>query len=148
METQLLHIFGHGTQLMLLGLVAAALFFLMAGLRDISSRQLQGMLFLALGGFFLVGHFLFLASNGQSPGFWSWLTGYLVPALVILFICFGTARVLMSSYRAGMYLLFFGLTLYSYQYLLGAAWPVDVKGIIALAYSGAWIDLGLRSTGA
>ena len=146
MESELFHIFGQGTQLMLLGMIAAALFFFMAGLREINTRELQGLLYLAVGAFFLVAHFLYLASTDSANfAFWPWLERFLAPSLIFLFVCFGAARVIVTSYRAGMYLLFFGLTLYCYLYIVGSGWPVDVKGLIALAYSGAWIDLGLKT---
>lgn len=154
MDLELLNIFTQTTQLMLLGLVVGALFFFMAGLRELSVRDLQGMLFLVIGAFFLAAHFMYLGSvsipsSDSTMGFslWNWLERYVAPSLILLFMLFGTGLVIIMSYRAGMYHLFFGLTLFCYLYMVGPTWPLDVKGILTLAYSGAWIDLGLRSAG-
>ena len=152
MDLEIFRIFTQTTQLLLIGLVAGALFFFMAGLRELSVRDLQGMLFLVIGAFFLTAHFLYLGSvsipaSDSSMGFslWNWLEVYVAPSLIALFILFGTGLVIVMSYRAGMYHLFFGLTLFCYLYMIGSTWPMDVKGLMTLAYSGAWIDLGLRS---
>ena len=155
MDLELLNIFTQTTQLLLLGLVAGALFFFMAGLRELSVRDLQGMLYLFIGAFFLAAHFLYLASvsvpsSDATMGFslWDWLESYVAPSLILLFMVFGSGLVIVMSYRAGMYHLFFGLTLFCYLYMVGPSLPIDVKGIMTLAYSGAWIDLGLRSASA
>lgn len=154
MEQHLIKVFSQSAYLILLGTTAIALFFFMAAIRELQSRHLDGLLFLALAVFFTVAHFVYLGSlPSASPiqpgegslGFWQWLNLFFAPALIGLFLLFGIYRLIANAPYAGLVKVFLGLTLLCYLYMVGADWPVDVKGILALLYCGAWFELGLRT---
>ena len=56
MEQYLKDIFAGSSFLILTGLIAAAFFFAMAGLREIRDGSLEGLLYLALSLFFALAH--------------------------------------------------------------------------------------------
>lgn len=154
MEKALEYIFAGSSSLILPGLIAAALFFAMAGLREIKENCLEGFLYLALSLFFSLAHF-FLLSNTTSasfisqavakPGFWDWLVSLLAPALIVLYLGFGLLNILAARFREALVKTFFGLTLACYLYLIGSHWPVDVRGILTLIWCGTWFDLELKT---
>ena len=120
MEQYLVDIFAGSSFLIPSGLVAAALFFAMAGLREIKESCQEGLLYLALSLFFALAHF-FLLFNATStncisravaqPDFWSWLISLLAPALIVLFLGFGLFSFLTARFREALVKTFFGLTL-------------------------------------
>lgn len=145
--------FGQTSQLILHCLLAGGIFFAMAGLRELNCRELQGCLFLATSLFFAALHLVYLnnlsptvlASLGMSQiDLWQWLTQILAPVIIALFLIYGMIR-MVHSVRAGMIKLFFGLTLFCYLYMVGANWPIDVKGILAIVYTGFFFDVSLKS---
>jgi hypothetical protein len=146
-------LFHHTAYLILFGSIAGALFFAMAGIRELVSRELQGIYYCVLAMFFTVIHFLYLANlPADLPtsalinlSLWSWINLLVAPALIGLFILYGIFRLLSSSIRPGLVKLFFGLTLLCYLYMLGPHWPADVKGILTIVWSGAWFEVGLRT---
>ena len=155
MEQPLEYIFTGSSFLILSGLVAAALFFAMAGLREIKESCLEGLLFLALSLFFALAHFFLLFNTTSAncishavaqPDFWGWLISLLAPALIVLYLGFGLFSLLAASFREALVKTFFGLTLACYLYMLGPHWPVDVRGILTLIWCGTWFNLELKTT--
>ena len=151
MIDQSLHeIFSSGIYLMLIGLVAASLFFAMAGFRELSSRALEGLLFLALAVFFFCLH-LFLLFNHQAhgeliPDTWHWCISILAPVLIGMYLLMGLVSFVSSHVRPGLVKIFFGLTLLCYLYMLGTGWSVDTKTILTAWYGGIWFNLELRTS--
>ncbi len=154
MEQQLVDIFGQTAYLILIGTTAAAMFFAMTAVRELQSHHVDGVLFLALALFFAIAHVVYLNTlPGQSPlkvttapdELWRWVNLYFAPALIVLFLLFGVYRMIADSTPTGLVKVFFGMTLLCYMYMVGLHWPPDVKGIIALVYTGAWFDMGLRT---
>ena len=150
MPTTLEHIFTEGAFLLMTGMVATALFFFMAGLREIRHHQLQGFLFLTMALFFAGVHTLYAvnlpADSGVARmlaglGFWGWLASICAPALIGMYLVRGLVSFVMRHLRAGLVKLFFGLTLLCYLYMLGNAWPVDVKGILILIWGLTWLEV-------
>jgi len=154
MEQHLEYIFAGSSLLILSGLVAAALFFAMAGLREIKESCQEGLLYLALSLFFALAH-IFLLFNATSANcinhavaqsdFWGWLISLLAPVLIILFLGFGLFNFLTARFREALVKTFFGLTLACYLYMLGSHWPVDVRGILILIWGGTWFNLELTT---
>lgn len=154
MEQHLEYIFAGSSFLILSGLAAAALFFAMAGLREVRESCQEGLLYLALSLFFALAHFFLLFNTTSTncisravaqPDFWSWLISLLAPALIILFLGFGLFSFLTARFREALVKTFFGLTLACYLYMLGPQWPVDVRGILILIWCGTWFDLELKT---
>lgn len=154
MEQDVLNIFSQGSYLILLGTVTAAVFFAMTALHELQSRHLDGLVYLVLAVFFVAAHFIYLSElpaktmallTDQPMSVWLWLSLFFAPALICLFILFGVFRLMFSSTQAGLVKIFMGLTLLCYLYMLGPDWPVDVKGILTLVYSGVWFDIGLKT---
>jgi hypothetical protein len=154
MEQPLEYIFAGSSFLILSGLVAAALFFAMAGLREIKESCLEGLLYLALSLFFVLAHFFLLFNTTSAncishavaqPDFWGWLISLLAPALIVLYLGFGLFSLLTARFREALVKTFFGLTLACYLYILGPHWPVDVRGILTLIWCGTWFDLELKT---
>lgn len=150
MPLTLEYIFAEGAFLLMTGLVAIALFFLMAGLREIRDRQLPGLLFLSLALFFAGVHVLYavnlpadstVARMLADLGFWGWLGAIFAPALIGMYFVRGLVSFVLTHLRAGLIKLFFGLTLLCYLYMLGDAWPADVKGILIIIWSLTWLEV-------
>jgi len=154
MEYTIQQVFSNGSYLLLAGLVAAALFFAMAGLRELQSIALEGLLYLALAFFFIIVH-LYLLSNLPPGGIlgllvakmnlWTWLTLLYAPSLILMFIVMGCFAFATEKYSPGLVRIFFGLTLLCYLYMVGSSWPADVKGILTLIYGLIWFNLELRT---
>ncbi|MEE8577455.1 MAG: hypothetical protein V3T31_09385 [candidate division Zixibacteria bacterium] len=145
--------FGQTAGLILHCLLAGAVFFAMAGLRELNSRDLQGMIYLAMAAFFGIFHLIYLNSLSgatlsffglTTPTVWSWINSFLAPVLIVLFLTTGLIHLAVSS-RAGLFKLFFGMTLFCYLYMIGPNWPIDVRGMFALVYSGIFFDLSMKS---
>ena len=56
MDQQLATIFANASSLLLIGALVAALFFAGAGLRELRSDFLQGILLIGIAGFFIAAH--------------------------------------------------------------------------------------------
>ncbi|MBD3402179.1 hypothetical protein GF420_04735 [candidate division GN15 bacterium] len=153
-EQEILHTFSNTAYLLLVGGVAASLFFAMASFREFHAGHVEGYFYLLLSLFFMAGHFVFMANLPVNHpletlhgglGVWGWLTHFLAPALIGLFVVLGLYRLMTASFQAGLVKVFFGLTLLCYLFMVGSHWPADVQGILTLVYTGAWFDLGLRT---
>jgi hypothetical protein len=147
MELYLKQLFGDVTTWALSALLAAMLFFIMAGFRELKENHSEGLLFLVLGLFFFCGHFYclwnhpFFSEQEAARNVWLWLTSFLAPALIGVFILFGLFSLAVLRFRPGMVKLFFGLTLLCYLSMLGPSWPADVRGILTLIWSGIWFEV-------
>ena len=150
MPLTLEHIFAEGAFLLMTGLVATALFFLMTGLREVKNHQLQGLLFLSLALFFAGVHALYVvhlpADSSVSRmladlGLWGWLGAIFAPALIGMYLVRGLVSFVMANLRVGLIKVFFGLTLVCYLYMLGDAWPADVKGILIIIWGLTWLNV-------
>jgi len=150
---QISQIFADGSYFQLTALLVGALFFTMAGIREMRDESIYGYLFAAIGIFFLVIHgvlILNLAPSGSPVthlNFLEWLIAFFAPALITVYLVFGFFNMLMSRVRTGMVKIFFGLTLLCYLFMLGSSWPLDARGIIVLIWSGLWFDVELGITG-
>jgi uncharacterized membrane protein len=138
---------------MSLVLLASALFFALVALRELSTSHVDSLLYGFLAAFFFTLH-LYLLSDAQhsrlqeragDPLLWSWLSIYLAPALIAMFLVFGIVWMVALSARTGLLKLFFGITLFCYLFVVGSGWPVDVKGILTVVYATAWFQVGLRT---
>ncbi len=149
-DQTLQEIFTSGVYLMLIGLVAASLFFAMAGFSELSSRALEGLLFLALAVFFFCLHLFLLfnhpAHSEMIPGPLHWCIAILAPVLIGLYLLMGLVSFVSSHTRPGLVKIFFGLTLLCYLYMLGAGWSADTKTILTAWYGGIWFNLELRTS--
>lgn len=138
----------------LTGLITMALFFTIAGLKDLNMNLHEGLLFIAMAIFFFSYH-LYLLFNISSNStianingeinLWIWLAALLAPAIITLFLLSGIVSLLKSLRQSGLVKIFFGLTLLCYVYMLGQGWATDIKGILTVVYSGVWINLELRT---
>jgi hypothetical protein len=153
MSDSLIDIFAKSAAVHLTILVAATLFFLMAGLRSIKHEEPDAPLFLALAFFFFVIHVFYIANYpDDSPisnpfaGFsiWHWTVVLAAPALVALYLVLGAVHLCFYRFRQGIYDLFFGATLVCYLYIIGGAWPLDVKAILTLVWGLTFFKLELN----
>lgn len=135
-------------------MLAASLFFLMAGIRSMKNVCLEGLLYFTLSAFFIIVHFFYLHNLSiDSPisfllsqnMFWSWLSTLFAPALILLFISFGLVNFTLDYFKVGMLKIFFGLTLLCYIFMLGSCWAFDVRGIIAILFGFIWFEVELRT---
>jgi hypothetical protein len=151
-EFSLEQIFSESSYLLLTGLLAAGLFFLIAGLREIKDSSLQGLLLIALSAFFACAHALyliniptgsFMAKAVGCLSLWQWLAVLFAPALVALFLSRGLLFLIMTYFRAGLVRVFFGLTLVFFLYIVGLQWPVDIKGILVVLWAFSLLEVEL-----
>ncbi len=152
MDYTIEHVLTSGSYLLLAGLVAAALFFAMAGLRELQSRVLEGLLYLFLSLFLVTVHACLLANlppDGRlglmiaRMNLWTWLTLLYAPGLIALFLVRSVVSFFTEQYRPGLVKLYFGLTLICFLYMVGSSWPVDMKAILALLYGLVWFNVEL-----
>jgi len=148
---QITQIFAQGSYLQLAAMLVASLFFFMIAIKELEDDSFYGYFFAAIGIFFLTIHTLFLLNipSPMSPlnnlSLWHWLVAFLAPALIALYLIFGFFNVLMSRIRTGLVKIFFGLTLFCYLFMLGGGWPVDIRGILVIFWSGIWFNIELTS---
>ena len=147
-------IFDNLTFYMLSLMIAASLFFLMAGIRELKDQCFEGLLYITIAMFFIAAHTLLLLNlpidNTLSMilsrmNLWVWLSMIFAPALIFLFLLFGLYNFIMNNARLGLTKIFFGLTLICFLFMLGTDWPVDLKGIITFLFCIAWFDLELST---
>ncbi len=135
-------------------MIVAALFFAMAGIRELKNQCMEGLVYLTIALFFVSAHLLLLFNipidNSLSYitsqlNIWIWLIIILAPALIFLFVSFGLVNFLFNNSRLGLVKIFFGLTLLCYLFMLGSSWPVDLKGIITFLFCFAWFEVELST---
>lgn len=138
----------------LCGLIAASLFFLITGIKELKQHCFEGSLYIIIAFFLLAVHILYIFNLPlESPvsfilsdiNIWSWAVLIFAPALIILFIIVGLLNFLFANFRMGILKIFFGLTLLFYLYIAGANWAVDIKGIITFVWCLIWFEVELRT---
>ncbi len=154
MEATLNQLYANGSLIMMSGLIAAALFFVMVGVRELRDERMEGVLYLVLGLFFFGAHFYYLMNlpdptpmgvQASLNRVWSWLSLIFAPALIGLFLLIGFYNFLVTQVKLGLTKMFFGMSLVAYLYLLGAGWAVDIKGILTVVYSMIWFNVELEA---
>ncbi len=154
MEHELTIIFTRTAAIYLSALIAAALFFAMAGIREIRQEKLDGLLLVAVSIFLLMAHFYYLmnlpdktplGSPQNLAMIWQWLVVVLAPGLVALYLVTGLFNFALKHVRAGLVKMFFGLTLVCFLYMLGETWAVDLKGIVTAVWCLLWFDVELET---
>lgn len=132
-------------------LLAAALFFAMAGLRELRREEYHGLFYIALSIFFLCAHGFLLWNSTQNIisvhnlGIWQWLIKFMAPALIVLFLVIGTFGLLTARIGVALIKILFGASLICCLFLLGAHWPADIQGILVLLWSGLWFKMELKT---
>ena len=126
----------------------------MAGVRELKQQSMEGLLYLVLGIFFSIAHFLLLQNLPfdsmlslylGSLNFWQWLTILFAPSLIVLYLAIGLFNFAIEQFRNGLIKIYFGLTLICFLYMLGTDWAVDVKGIITIVFCLTWFEVELRT---
>jgi hypothetical protein len=145
MGTEILNIFAEGVRFQLTGLLGLGLFLVLAAIQEIREDRPEGFLYLLIAVFLFSAHGVMLTnalSATDSPSFapdfgaWDWLASLFAPALIALFVLRALFNFAVYQGRDGLYKLFFGSTLACYLYLLGSAWPPDVRGILTVVWVG------------
>lgn len=154
MDQTLNEIFANASIIYLSVMVAAALFFVMSGLREIRESQLEGLLYLTLGLFLFCAHFFYLMNLVETTTLgsarnlslvWNWLAGVFAPALIALFLLIGLYNALVTQVKLGLTKIFFGLSLSAFLYWVGLGWAIDVKGILTVIWTLIWFDVELET---
>jgi hypothetical protein len=156
MDQYLNSLFGQASIYLLSGLVAAALFFIMVGIRELADNQHEGYLYVVIGLFFMGAHFYLLtnlpAYQGTPAGsiqnlmlVWNWLVTIMAPALIALFLLIGLYNFVITQVKVGLTKLFFGISLTAFLYWLGQSWAVDLKGILTIVWTMIWFDVELET---
>jgi hypothetical protein len=156
MDQYLSNVFSQASTYFLSGLVAAALFFIMVGIRDLSFNHHDGYLYVVLGLFFMGCHFFLLlnlpAFQGTDAGtvqnlslVWHWLVTIFAPALIGLFLLIGLYNFVITQVKIGLTKIFFGLSLTTFLFWLGQSWAIDVKGVLTLLWTIVWFDVEMQT---
>lgn len=154
MDQALHHIFADAAFIYMSGLIAAALFFVMAGIRAHNESQYEGLLYVALGLFFFGAHFYYMLNLPSTTAIgsaanlslvWHWLAEIFAPAIITLFLLIGLYNFLVTQVKLGLTKIFFGLSLSAFLYWVGIGWAVDVKGILTLVWTLIWFDVELET---
>jgi len=148
------NVFDLGAFLYLTGLLAAGLFFARQAITDIRAGRFDGIAYAALALFFIAVHVVFLFIGKPADTLFnfasrlnmvSWLVLLFAPALVAIYILFGFYRFIAKNLHDGFALLFFGVTLPLFLYLIGPGWPVGMKAFLTVFYSGVWLVIEIRA---
>lgn len=148
-------IFADITFYQLSGLFGLALFFVLAGIREIRTECSEGYLYLTVALFLAVAHAVVL-DNALScdplpptlagMNLWLWLVLLVAPALIALFVLRAAVSFFTLDAREGLVKLFFGLTLLCYLYLVGTEWPTDVRGLLTIVWIGFFFKTEMAVT--
>jgi hypothetical protein len=156
MESTVTQFFGQYSTYLLSALVAAGLFFIMVGMRELNVHHTDGLLYIFLGAFFFGAHFLLLYNLPENSGItigsaqnlivvWSWLNSVFAPALIALFLLLGLFNFIATHIKIGLTKIFFGLSLPAFLYWLGSTWSLDIRGILTLVWTMIWFDVELET---
>ncbi|MCP4683929.1 MAG: hypothetical protein GY867_00640 [bacterium] len=152
MDRVLIDIFADGAVIQVAALLGAALFFMTVGFIEARHEHPEGYLYLAISLFFVSAHVAcllnlptHLSATGKLTDFnaWTWLALLLAPALIAVYLLRSLFDFVVSQNRKGLVKMFFGLTLLCYLYMLGAHWPLDVRGIMTLIWLSLFFKLEL-----
>jgi len=145
--------FNNAAYIQLSGMVAAMLFFAMAAYRELNDKNFQGLIYLVLGGVFLIFHILLLLDLSENAlsscglDFWQWLIKFLAPALVFLLIAFGVFSLLRLQIQAALIKVSLGLLLLLLMAAVESNGANDIQGVIILLSCGFWFQLELKTAG-
>jgi len=155
MDAYLNGLFTNASTWLLSGLVAAGLFFIMVGIRELNVQHPDGLLYAMIGAFFFGCHFYLLynlpsqsqiiaGSSENLTAVWSWLATIFAPALIGLFLLLGLYNFIITQVKVGATKIFFGLSLPTFLYWLGSTWSMDIKGILTIIWTMIWLDVELE----
>jgi hypothetical protein len=105
--------------------------------------------FLGLSFAFLVAHAYYLftysgilkgAGLAIDQAAIRWVVKALLPVLVALFTTLAVVSFFRLKVRAGIFKLFFGLTLFCCLYLIGDSWPLYLQCLLTLGWLVAWFQ--------
>lgn len=146
--------FGLKVLIYLSGLIAAALFFSMAGVRELKTRRFEGFLYLTLALFFLCAHVIFITSSGAESSLLGYinnisLCGWVIilfaPALIALYLLLGLFNFMRLKFFEGFIKIFVGIAIFVMLYTLGHDWPELVKVILVMIGSAVWYNFELSA---
>ncbi len=152
MDQILTDIFADGAVIQVAALLGATLFFLTVGLLEVRDEHPEGFLYLTIALFFVLAHIACLVNlpaHLEATGIvsefsiWAWMALLLAPALIALYLLRSLLDFAFSRSRRGMVKLFFGLTLLCFLYMLGADWPMDIRGVMTLIWLSMFFKLEL-----
>jgi len=138
----------------LTGLIAAALFFTMHGVKELKMRQFEGILYIAMSGFFLFANILFIVSSGSNHSLLGYIaqisvTGWVIilfaPALIFLYLLFGLFNFARYQFTEGAIKIFIGVAMVVLLYTLGPDWPELVKVSLIIVSSIIWFSFELTA---
>ncbi|SYZ73428.1 membrane hypothetical protein [Candidatus Zixiibacteriota bacterium] len=144
-------IFSNITFFQISALLGGALFFFMVGIRELKNENLQGLLFLVIGVFFVSAHGFLLwdLTQGHSGiyqmNLWFWLIKFLAPTLIILSLAFGVFHLLAARFKVAFVKIMYGLALIGMLFMVGPAWPVYLQGLMVLIWCGLWFEAELKT---
>nr|MBN2276477.1 hypothetical protein [candidate division Zixibacteria bacterium] len=156
MDILLGNFFSFNSFLYLTGLIAAAFFFAMVGIRELKSDRHEGLVYVALAIFFIAAHVIMLFSNFSSktisdfnlmPGAWEWLILLLGPALVTLYILFGLFSFVKLHVGEAILKIGLGVSLIGILYFAGLEWPQEVRAMLVIIFGITWFGIELRTVG-
>ena len=138
----------------LAGLLAAALFFAMTGIKELKIKRFEGIIYLALSLFFIFAHILFFISSGAEYQLLSyisqlsiakWMIALFAPALIFLYILFGLFNFVSLRISEGIIKIFIGIAMITILYSLGVGWPELIKVPLILLSLIAWFGIELSA---
>ncbi|RKX27251.1 MAG: hypothetical protein DRP46_10085 [Candidatus Zixiibacteriota bacterium] len=138
----------------LAGLIAAALFFAMTGIKELKIKRFEGIIYLALSVFFIFAHVLFFISSGAEYQILSYIshlsiTGWMValfaPALIFLYLLFGLFNCVSLRISEGIIKIFIGVAMMTILYSLGVGWPDLIKIPLILISLIVWFGIELSA---
>ena len=148
------HPFDSKVYFFLTGLIAAALFFIVYGVRELKMRRFEGILYIAMAGFFLFANILFIISSGSHYSLLGYIsqitvTGWMIilfaPALIFLYLAFGLFNFARYQFTEGTIKIFIGVAMVVLLYSLGQDWHELVKVSLIVISSVVWFSIELTA---
>lgn len=152
MDLYVEEILANGSLFLMIALFTGFLFFFITALKEFKEDRPEGFLYLTFSVFFVIGHLICLFNQPDnsyigrqlaSLSIWTWAVMIATPALIALLLFAGVVTMIMQSFRLGLYKGFFGVTLIFFVYMVGHAWPIDIKALLTLLWGGFWFHLEL-----
>ncbi|MBN1211126.1 MAG: hypothetical protein JXA92_00985 [candidate division Zixibacteria bacterium] len=137
------------------GFVVFSISFASFGIRQIKQKGLDGIIYLIIALFFIAAHAYFLIEHPFRifPGsvldgisFIKWIELILAPPVILVFLISGLYAFIKTAFKEGLEKIFFGLTLYCFLYMLGGAWPLNIKAALAVIWLILFFGVEIKGT--
>jgi len=149
------NVFSASSFVYLCGLIAASLFFVMVGIRELRMDRYEGLMYIGLAVFFIFAHGVFLMANSGSSlnRYWEqinifeWVALLLGPALILLYLSLGLLSLIKFHLAEALLKIVLGGALIGILYTFGFGWPEAIKALLVIVFGCFWFTIEMNTAG-